>query len=155
MNIDEIMTLIKAVSDSALTGFELEEGNIKLSFKKETEKIIAAAPAAVCAVQENAVVSQSVSAPVSRPEETPSQTDIGSDKVVVSPLVGTFYASSSPEAESYVKEGDTVKKGQVLGIIEAMKLMNEIESEYDGVIEAILVNNEDVVEYGQPLFRIR
>ena len=53
------------------------------------------------------------------------------------------------------EEGDTVKKGQILGIIEAMKLMNEIESEYDGVVEAILVNNEDVVEYGQPLFRIR
>lgn len=80
---------------------------------------------------------------------------IASDKVVVSPLVGIFYSAPSPEAENFVKVGDTVKKGQVLGIIEAMKLMNEIESDYDGVIEAILVNNEDVVEYGQPLFRIR
>lgn len=80
---------------------------------------------------------------------------ISSDKVVVSPLVGIFYSASSPEAESFVKVGDTVKKGQVLGIIEAMKLMNEIESDYDGVVEAILVKNEDVVEYGQPLFRIR
>ena len=77
------------------------------------------------------------------------------DQVVVSPLVGTFYSSPSPEAESFVKVGDRVKKGQVLGIIEAMKLMNEIESEYDGVVEAVLVKNEDVVEYGQPLFRIR
>ena len=82
-------------------------------------------------------------------------TDIGSDKVITSPLVGTFYSSSSPDAEPYVKAGDTVKKGQILGIIEAMKLMNEIESEYDGVVEAVLVNNEDVVEYGQPLFRIK
>ena len=81
--------------------------------------------------------------------------DIPSDNVVVSPLVGTFYSSSSPEAEPFVKEGDTVKKGQVLGIIEAMKLMNEIESEYDGVVEAVLVKNEEVVEYGQPLFRIK
>ena len=64
-------------------------------------------------------------------------------------------SSSSPDAEPYVKAGDTVKKGQILGIIEAMKLMNEIESEYDGVVEAVLVNNEDVVEYGQPLFRIK
>ena len=78
-----------------------------------------------------------------------------SDNVVLSPLVGTFYSSSSPDAEPFVKVGDTVKKGQVLGIIEAMKLMNEIESDFDGVVEAILVNNEDVVEYGQPLFRIR
>ena len=81
--------------------------------------------------------------------------NIGSDKVVTSPLVGTFYAAPSPEAEPYVKVGDTVKKGQVLGLIEAMKLMNEIESEYDGVVEAILVENEEVVEYGQPLFRIK
>ena len=70
------------------------------------------------------------------------------------PLVGTFYSSASPEAESFVKIGDTVKKGQVLGIVEAMKLMNEIESEYDGVVEEIMVGNEEVVEYGQPLFRI-
>ena len=69
--------------------------------------------------------------------------------------VGVFYAASSPDAEPFVKVGDTVKKGQVLGIIEAMKLMNEIESETDGVIEAVLVKNEETVEYGQPLFRIR
>ena len=80
---------------------------------------------------------------------------LDSDNVVVSPLVGIFYSASSPEAENFVKVGDRVKKGQVLGIIEAMKLMNEIESDFDGVVEAILVNNEDVVEYGQPLFRIR
>ena len=73
---------------------------------------------------------------------------------MTSPLVGVFYSASSPEAEPFVKVGDRIKKGQVLGIIEAMKLMNEIESEYDGVVEAILVNNEDTVEFGQPLFRI-
>lgn len=80
---------------------------------------------------------------------------IDSDKIVTSPLVGTFYDSPSPDADSFVKVGDHVKKGQVLGIIEAMKLMNEIESEFDGVVEAVLVKAEDVVEYGQPLFRIR
>ena len=98
-------------------------------------------PASAPAVQENT----SASAPAE---------EIGSDKVVTSPLVGVFYSASSPDAEPFVKVGDKVTKGQVLGIIEAMKLMNEIESEYDGVVEAILVNNEDTVEYGQPLFRI-
>ena len=70
-------------------------------------------------------------------------------------MVGTFYASSSPEKEAFVKVGDKVHKGQVLCIIEAMKLMNEIESEYDGEIVEICVNNEDMVEYGTPLFKIK
>ena len=74
---------------------------------------------------------------------------------VKAPLVGTFYSASAPDAAPFVKVGDTVKKGQVLGIIEAMKLMNEIESEYEGVVEAILVENGQMVEYGQNLFTIR
>lgn len=97
--------------------------------------------------------------PAGAPGAAAGQTDTGAaletDKIVVSPLVGTFYHSASPEAEPYVKVGDLVKKGQTLGIIEAMKLMNEIECEFDGVVDGILVSNEDVVEYGQPLFRIR
>ena len=80
--------------------------------------------------------------------------DIASDKVITSPLVGTFYSSSSPDAESFVKVGDRVEKGQTLGIVEAMKLMNEIESDYSGTVAEILVNNQEGVEYGQPLFRI-
>ncbi len=71
-----------------------------------------------------------------------------------SPLVGTFYNAPSPDSPAYVKVGDTVKKGQILGIIEAMKLMNEIESDYDGVVTEILIKNEETVEFGQPLFRI-
>ena len=76
-------------------------------------------------------------------------------KEIKSPMVGTFYASSSPKAEPFVKVGDRVKKGQVVCIVEAMKLMNEIESEFDGEVIEICVNNEDVVEYGTPLFKIR
>lgn len=74
--------------------------------------------------------------------------------MVKSPLVGTFYAAPAEDAEPYVKVGDHVKKGQTLGIVEAMKLMNEIESDYDGVVTAILVQNGDTVEYGMPLFCI-
>jgi acetyl-CoA carboxylase biotin carboxyl carrier protein len=69
--------------------------------------------------------------------------------------VGTFYSSASPDAEPFVKVGDHVSKGQVLGIIEAMKLMNDIESDYDGEVVEILVNNKDMVEFGQPLFIIK
>ena len=172
MNIDEILTLVQAVSDSSLTSSKLEQGDTVISLRKEKEeaKIVtvgapaapavfaASAPAHVLPAPET-VAASGVQVPAGVPagqtaapaEAKDAGTDIGSDKVITSPLVGTFYSSSSP----YVKAGDTVKKGQILGIIEAMKLMNEIESEYDGVVEAVLVNNEDVVEYGQPLFRIK
>ena len=80
------------------------------------------------------------------------ETPVGN--VVESPLVGTFYAAPAEDAESFVKVGDRVEKGQTLGIVEAMKLMNEIESDYSGTVAEILVNNQEGVEYGQPLFRI-
>lgn len=153
MTIDEIVTLIQAVADNGLTGFEYEEGEQKLVLKKKTAVQAVAAPVMI---SQPAAPVAGVATAVNTAETAAADTmDIGSDNVVVSPLVGTFYSAASPDAETFVKVGDTVKKGQVLGIIEAMKLMNEIESEYDGVVEAILVGNEDVVEYGQPLFRIK
>ncbi len=187
MTIEEIVTLIQAVSDNGLTSFEYEEGNQKLVLKKKKKKNVAQAPVAPVVISQPAAPMMSpVAVPVaagsltagtgavsagelqtagsaasgnsaagSDAADASGHLDIGSDKVVTSPLVGTFYSAASPEAEAFVKVGDTVKKGQILGIIEAMKLMNEIESEYDGVVEAILVNNEDIVEYGQPMFRIR
>ena len=163
MNIDEIIQLIQAVAENKLTSFELEEGNMKLSLKckKEQPQILTVSAPSMdqASVQmiNTAMAAGTGVCPVPA-QEAPALAagvDIGSDKVITSPLVGTFYASSSPDADAFVKVGDTVKKGQVLGIIEAMKLMNEIESEYDGVVEAILANNEEVVEYGQPLFRIK
>lgn len=168
MTIDEIVTLIEAVSENGLTSFVYEEGDQKLVLKKKKKKNAAPAPVAPVVISQPAAPMMSPMAmPMAAPVEMAAQpaaaeaeakadsVDIGSDNVVTSPLVGTFYNASSPDAEPFVKPGDTVKKGQVLGIIEAMKLMNEIESEFDGVVEAVLVNNEDVVEFGQPLFRIR
>ena len=178
MKIDEIMTLIQAVSESTLTSFELPGGEPTAAREREKVKskiVSGAAPAvdpAVAAQMMSAAAGMAApsvtagaaqvslgaqAAPSAEGKDAAAQnkTAEASGNVVTSPLVGTFYAAASPDAEPFVKEGDTVKKGQVLGIIEAMKLMNEIESEYDGVVEAVLVKNEDVVEYGQPLFRIR
>lgn len=161
MNIDEITKLMEAMAANKLTSFEMKDGEFKLSLKceKEAPQIVtvaapAAAPASVSAAAPGMTIAAAPALQAAEETAGESQAEM-SGKVVTAPLVGTFYSASSPDAEPFVKEGDTVKKGQVLGIIEAMKLMNEIESEYDGVVEAVLVNNEEVVEYGQPLFRIR
>lgn len=167
MSIDEIVKLIEAVSGNGLTSFVYEKGDEKLVLKKKKKKNVSQAPMVISQSPSSMMAPMAMPGPAmqitsasaeSAPQVgagDPVQLDIGSDKVVVSPLVGTFYSSSSPEAEPFAKVGDTVKKGQVLGIIEAMKLMNEIESDHDGVVEAVLVQNEAIVEYGQPLFRIR
>ena len=89
-------------------------------------------------------------APAAQPEEEEED-----DSLIVSPIVGVFYAAPAPDAPPFVKVGDHLKKGQTVCILEAMKLMNEIPCEFDCEIEAILVSNEQKVEYGQPLFRVR
>ncbi|MBE5972579.1 MAG: acetyl-CoA carboxylase biotin carboxyl carrier protein [Lachnoclostridium sp.] len=141
MEIKDIIELMKAVSDNGLTKFELEQGDTKIVMKSEKKIVTVSGPAAM----EGPMAAAQTHVPTAEL----------SGNIISCPLVGTFYASPSPEAECFVKVGDHVKKGQVVGIVEAMKLMNEIESEYDGVVEEILVNNEDTVEYGQPLFVIR
>lgn len=157
MEVKEIIELMKAMSENGMTGFELAEGDWKLSMKRE-KKVVAAAQAPVVMQVPGQTIIQTadVTAMEQVSGETSEKKTSGiSEKVISCPLVGTFYSSPAPDAEDYVKVGDTVKKGQVIGIVEAMKLMNEIESEYDGIVEEILVKNEETVEYGQPLFRIR
>jgi len=159
MEINDIIRLMQAVKENDLTSFRMEEGDLTLSIKKEKEReIVTISGSPVVQTEMAAGVFSQQAIPASTPSGVPvvaAGNDICSEKLVSSPLVGTFYNASSPESEPFVKVGDQVKKGQVLGIIEAMKLMNEIECEFDGVVEAILIGNEDVVEYGQPLFRIR
>lgn len=157
MKLEEIKELMKAMEANDISSFEYNEGEVHLSLRRGPQEVQvlsapapqAAAPAAPAAAQAAPAQAAQEEAPAKQPEAAPE-----TGNVITSPLVGTFYAASAPDKDPYVKVGDHVKKGQVLGIIEAMKLMNEIESDYDGVVEAILVNNEEVVEYGQPLFRI-
>lgn len=154
MEMEKMIELIDAVSKSDLTGFKYEEEGIKLHLSKKentcyvTENLSAPVNAVTTSAAEIKKVAEGDQISGTSAEEIP----VGN--VVESPLVGTFYAAPAEDAESFVKVGDRVEKGQTLGIVEAMKLMNEIESDYSGTVAEILVNNQEGVEYGQPLFRI-
>ncbi|NLL52822.1 MAG: acetyl-CoA carboxylase, biotin carboxyl carrier protein [Peptococcaceae bacterium] len=126
MEFKEIQELIKLIDNTGLTSFEMEKENFKISINKETNKIFS---------QE--VVQQ----------ETPQY-----PKVIASPIVGTFYIAPAPGATPFVQPGSKVKKGQTVCIIEAMKLMNEIQADEDMEIIEVLVADGEMVEYGQPLF---
>ncbi|SOB71609.1 acetyl-CoA carboxylase [Anaerobutyricum hallii] len=156
MDYQQILELVKEVSKAGLTNFEYTEGNIRIAMScpQPEEKIVV--PASNLVLQEAAGAGiNTVETAVSAQQEPEQITEEKGGNIVKSPLVGTFYAAPSEDAQPFVKVGDTVKKGQTLAIVEAMKLMNEIESEFDGVVTEILVENEDNVEYGQPLFRIQ
>lgn len=163
MEVEQIIKLMEAVSENGLTEFSYEEDGTVLKLKKSNGKVQQVQPQYIMmgnqmpqapVIPAAMPVESAPAVPEALTEERPDTETISAGNVVSCPLVGTFYAASSPDAEPFVKVGDTVKKGQVLGIVEAMKLMNEIESEYDGVIKAILVNNGDLVEYGQDMFVI-
>ena len=157
MEFENLVKLIETVSASGLTGFQYEEKGMKIKLGKEIQSavpVVNVAGADVQNIQSTAVVqTQEVQSPAAQKADEGGAKTGG--KFVLSPLVGTFYAAPAEDAEPFVAVGDTVKKGQTLAIVEAMKLMNEIESEYDGVIEEVLVENGKPVEYNQPLFRLR
>lgn len=153
MEANQIIELMKAVSENGLTDFSYEENGVVLKIKKHPEKKIVAPVAAAEYVQPAAAPQvQAEGNAVSADDADGSE--VISGNVVKSPLVGTFYSASAPDAAPYVQVGDQVQKGQVLGIVEAMKLMNEIESEFDGVVKSILVKNGDMIEFDQPMFVI-
>ena len=155
MEVKEIIELMKAMSENGMTGFELEEGDWKLSMKREKKIVAAAQTPVVMQVPGQGSMIQAADVTVMEQVSGENAEKKVSEKVITCPLVGTFYSSPAPDAEDYVKVGDTVKKGQVIGIVEAMKLMNEIESDFDGEVAEILVENGQPVEYGQPLFVVR
>jgi acetyl-CoA carboxylase biotin carboxyl carrier protein len=164
MTLDEIKQLIEFIKGHDLNEFELEQDGVKIRIKSSGNHQMVAVPHLPAAMPLVAA------APIAAPQ-TPAQVaaaaaeakavadqaaeDGGELCIVKSPIVGTFYRSAEPGAKPFVSVGDTVKKGQVLCIIEAMKLMNEIDSEYDGEVTSIYIENGQAVQYGERLFAIK
>ena len=153
MEFENLLTLIKTVSDSELTDFDYEENGTRIRLKKKKETVVVSGASSNVPVMGLENIQTVENAAVNTAN---TQTDNGEPEgmVVKSPLVGTFYAAPAEDADPFVSVGDQVKKGQTLAIVEAMKLMNEIESDFDGKVAEIYVENGQAVEYGQPLFRI-
>lgn len=154
MEFENLLTLIKTVSDSELTDFDYEENGTRIRLKKKKETVVVSGASSNVPVMglENIRTVENVAAV----NTANTQADNGEPEgmLIKSPLVGTFYAAPAEDADPFVSVGDQVKKGQTLAIVEAMKLMNEIESDFDGKVAEIYVENGQAVEYGQPLFRI-
>jgi acetyl-CoA carboxylase biotin carboxyl carrier protein len=158
MNVKELKTLIEFLIEKDIAEFELERGDLKIRIRRASA--VTAAPAIPYALA--APAATPLPAPAAQPGAAAAAgtaaRGAGEDAdlhILRSPIVGTFYESASPGAEPFVQVGDTIQKGQVLCIVEAMKLMNEIESDVAGSIVKRLVENAQPVEYGQPLFGIR
>ncbi len=155
MDIRKIKKLIELVEESGITELEVseEEGTVRIS--RAAPAIAPAAVQYVAAPQATPAPPVATPAPVATPSAaTPAPTAEVSGHAVLSPMVGTFYRSPSPEAAPFVEDGKTVKVGDALCIVEAMKMMNRIESDKAGVIKAILVNDGEAVEFDQKLFII-
>jgi acetyl-CoA carboxylase biotin carboxyl carrier protein len=159
MDLRKLKTLVDLVSESNISELEITEAEGKVRIVKAAPGISAATalpPVALApAVPIAAPVAVGPAAAQAAPAAAPTETDADADgHVVKSPMVGTFYRSASPGAKAFAEVGQTVKAGEPICIIEAMKIMNEIESDQDGVVKRILVENGQAVEFGQPLFVI-
>jgi len=152
MNQKELKELIEFLIEKNIAEFELERGDVKVRIKRGT--LVEVQSPAAAAIQPGAapMVASSVAAPLAAPAPAPAEEAL---HIVKSPIVGTFYESPSPGAPPFVKPGEAVESGQILCIIEAMKLMNEIEADVSGEVVKRLVANGQPIEYGQPLFSIR
>ena len=144
MDLEKIEGLVKIIENSSLTQFTIKEGDMKITMSKLDHPPVVAAGMPVAPAP-----AVSAEAPTAEVEEADEKL------FITSPIVGTFYSAPAPDAPAFVKVGDQVKNGQTVCILEAMKLMNEIQSDFDCEIEAVLVSNEQKVEYGQPLFRVK
>lgn len=160
MNYAEVKELISIINSSVLTNFELIMDNVSIKMSKNKDMITAVQPTESSAPITQAPIAKSVvqspivveTPPV---QQQPQESVQLSGNIVKSPIVGTFYSGPGGGKADFVKMGDKVQKGDTLCIVEAMKIMNEIDSPYEGEIVEIYVANEQLVEYGQPLFRIQ
>lgn len=158
MDYKQITELIKMINDSKLTSFEMENEDVRIKMNKgEISSKVVTNEEEVKVPKKNINSNEDISkaeiqAEVEGKVEEKEDKDIS---LILSPIVGTYYDSPSPDEEGFVKIGNKVKKGDVVCILEAMKLMNEIQAEEDCEIVEILVENEEMVEYGQPLFKVR
>ena len=163
MDLKLVKKLLDMISETELNEVSIEEGDFKLKVKKFPEGPAApmqfqmpAQPAQPAQVQTQAQPAASAQ-PASAAEQTKPDKDQGQPDgdVVKSPIVGTFYEAPSPDSDAFVKVGDKVEKGETLCIVEAMKIMNEIEAEFSGTVQKILVDDGQPVEFDQPLFIIK
>lgn len=148
MNIKHIEQLAKIMRENGLTSVEIAEGDLKINLKKEGQTLGSAV------VTDPVIAAMPKKAEVAANESKKADEGYSFSKMneITSPLAGVFYASPSPDAPPFVKAGDKVKKGDVICIIEAMKIMNELTADRDGEIADVCVKNEQIVEYGQTLF---
>ena len=156
MTLDEIKQLIEFIKGQELTEFELEQDGFKIRIKSGQGHQVAAVPQLSASMPMMAPQMAPIAAASAPATPVAAVDDEGGELCIMkSPIVGTFYRAAEPGAKDFVSVGDTVRKGQVLCIIEAMKLMNEIDSEYDGEITSVYVENGQAVQYGERLFAIR
>ena len=147
MNIEEIKELLKLIEEAAIEEFEMERSGVRIRIRKSSSSSPNPLPAPVEG-------SESTQPPVEAEPEKPVKQEEALH-IFKAPIIGTFYPAAKPDAEPFVHPGDSIQKGTVLCIIEAMKLFNQIESDVDGEVVRILVENGQPVEYGEPLFEIR
>lgn len=154
MNVKEIQKLMEAFRKNGLSELELADGTFNMKLKRE---ITGVSSNLTPVVEEGHISSPVSSQPVPGSGEKEGAQDLESEDLVMieSPIIGTFYSSPNPDADPYVAVGDVIRKGQVLCIIEAMKIMNEIESELEGTVVKIFPKNAEAVEYGQKLFAVK
>jgi acetyl-CoA carboxylase biotin carboxyl carrier protein len=156
MTLDEIKSLIEFIKGHDLSEFELEQDGVKIRIKSGSNHQVVAAPPMAYAAPPAPLPVTSAAPVAAAPAAGADADDEGGELAIVkSPIVGTFYRAAEPGAKPFVSVGDVVRKGQVLCIIEAMKLMNEIDSEYDGEITSIYIENGQAVQYGERLFAIK